>query len=55
MSRVEEIEAAISNLPPADYQRLVDWFREREDARWEQQLDADSAAGKLGQHWSFLY
>jgi hypothetical protein len=25
----------------------VDWFRAREQARWDEQLDADSASGKL--------
>ena len=47
MSRVEEIEAAIDGLPPADYRRLVQWFRAREERRWDDQMDSDSAAGKL--------
>jgi hypothetical protein len=47
MDRVEEIESAITNLPPEDYRRLVDWFRVREQTRWDEQIDADSAAGKL--------
>ena len=47
MSRVEEIEAAIDGLPPEDYSRIVQWFRVRGQRRWDEQLDADSAAGKL--------
>jgi hypothetical protein len=47
MDRVEEIEAAITNLPPDEYRRLVEWFRAREQARWDEQLDKDSVAGKL--------
>ena len=47
MDRVEEIEAAIANLPPEDYGRLVAWFRAREQTRWDDQMDRDSAAGKL--------
>jgi hypothetical protein len=47
MSRVEEIEAAIDGLPPAEYRRIVQWFRAREQKRWDNQLDSDSAAGKL--------
>jgi len=47
MSRVEEIEAAIDGLPPKDYWRIVQWFRVREQRRWDEQLDADSSAGKL--------
>ena len=47
MGRVEEIEAAIDSLPPAEYRRIVQWFRAREQTRWDDQLDSDSSAGKL--------
>jgi len=47
MSRVEEIEAAIDGLPPEEYRRIVQWFRVREQRRWDEQMDADSLAGKL--------
>ena len=33
MDRVEEIEAAIHELPPDEYRRLADWFREFEQSR----------------------
>ena len=47
MDRVEEIEAAIDGLPPKEYGRLVQWFRVREQSRWDDQLDSDSSWGKL--------
>jgi hypothetical protein len=47
MDRVDEIEAVIANLPPEEYRRLVDWFRAREQTRWDDQMDQDSATGKL--------
>jgi hypothetical protein len=47
MGRVEEIEAAIDGLPPEEYRRIVEWFRVREQTRWDEQMDADSSAGKL--------
>jgi len=47
MDRVEEIEAAISDLPPEQYRRLSQWFRELDQKRWDEQMDRDSAAGKL--------
>ena len=47
MSRVEEIEAAIDGLPQEEYRRIVQWFRVREQMRWDEQTDADSSAGKL--------
>jgi len=47
MSRVEEIEAAIDGLPPEEYRRIAQWFRGREQGQWDEQMDADSSAGKL--------
>jgi hypothetical protein len=47
MDRVEEIEAAIHDLPPAEYRRLAEWFREFEQGRWDAQMDEDSSAGRL--------
>ena len=47
MDRVEEIEAAIQNLEPAEYQRFAEWFRAWEEERWDEQMDRDSASGKL--------
>lgn len=47
MGRVEEIEAAIEGLPPDEFRRIAQWFREREQSQWDERLDCDSAAGKL--------
>jgi hypothetical protein len=47
MDRVEEIESAITSLPVEDYRRLAEWFRALEHARWDEQIDQDSVAGKL--------
>jgi len=47
MGRVEKIETAITSLPPEDYRRLAEWFRTREQTLWDEQMDQDSAAGKL--------
>ena len=47
MDRVEEIEAAISALPDEEFQRLFRWLMERERHRWDAQMDADAASGKL--------
>jgi hypothetical protein len=47
MSRVEEIQAAIDHLPPEELRRIVQWFRVREQERWDEQMDADSVSGKL--------
>jgi hypothetical protein len=47
MDRVEEIETAITGLAPDDYRLFVDWFRSREQRRWDEQMDQDSVTGKL--------
>jgi hypothetical protein len=47
LDRVEEIEAAINGLPPEEYRRLSQWFGELEQTRWDEQIDRDSAGGKL--------
>ena len=47
MDRVEEIEAAIEGLPPEEYRRIVQWFRVRDQERWDEQMDRDSSTGKL--------
>jgi hypothetical protein len=47
MDRVEEIEAAIDSLPPEELHRIVQWFREREQRRWDEKMDSDSYSGKL--------
>jgi len=46
MDRVEEIEAAITSLPPEDYRRFLDWFRAKEQSDWDDQTDRDSSSGK---------
>lgn len=47
MDRVEDIQAAIDSLPPAEFRRLARWLLERDQALWDQQLDHDSSTGKL--------
>ena len=47
MSRVEEIEDAIDRLGPEEFQRIARWVYEREQQRWDEQLDRDSTSGKL--------
>jgi hypothetical protein len=47
MSRVEEIAAAIETLPPEEFRQIADWCRERENTLWDDQIDADSASGRL--------
>jgi hypothetical protein len=47
MIAIEEIKKAIENLSLEDFARLREWFREKDWAEWDEQIAADSAAGKL--------
>jgi len=47
MSDVEQIEQQIERLDDQGFARLRQWFIEYDHARWDRQIEADSAAGKL--------
>lgn len=47
MTRVEELESAIDALSADEYSALRDWFWERDWAKWDRQIEADAASGKL--------
>jgi hypothetical protein len=42
MKGIEEIEDAIDRLSPEEFRRIAQWFREREQKQWDEQLDDDS-------------
>lgn len=44
---LEQIEAAILKLPPDEYQKLIEWFSQLDNQRWDEQLEKDIADGKL--------
>jgi len=47
MSGLEEIERAIDALPEKEYGEFRRWFLERDWAKWDQEIEADSASGRL--------
>ncbi len=47
MTQVEHIQTEIEALSEEDFVRLREWFAERDWQRWDEQLEADVAAGKL--------
>lgn len=44
---ITEIQRAILDLPETEYAELRKWFSELDWERWDQQIEADSEAGKL--------
>jgi hypothetical protein len=47
MRKLREIEIAIDALPEEEYGEFRRWFLERDWAKWDRQIEADSASGKL--------
>jgi hypothetical protein len=47
MTKVEQIEKAIEALPKRDFKKILEWFSEKHWAEWDNEIKADSDAGKL--------
>ncbi|MBI3959611.1 MAG: hypothetical protein HY328_12450 [Chloroflexi bacterium] len=47
MLQIEQIQSEIEALPETDFARLRNWFAQKDWERWDKQLAADTAAGKL--------
>jgi hypothetical protein len=47
MTQVEQIQAEIETLPQEDFERLREWFAEKDWLLWDKQLEIDVAEGKL--------
>jgi len=47
MGEVEQLEKQIESLSPEDLSKLRAWFFELDARLWDQQIEADSKAGKL--------
>lgn len=47
MSKVEELKSEIERLPEEEFAELYRWLAEKDWARWDSEIAADSEAGKL--------
>jgi ribosome-associated protein YbcJ (S4-like RNA binding protein) len=47
MLNVNAIKKAIESLPEKDFIQLRQWFSEKDWTKWDGQIEADVAAGKL--------
>jgi hypothetical protein len=47
MTRLEELEMAITSLPEEDYSRIRRWFLDRDWEKWDREIEADAESGKL--------
>jgi hypothetical protein len=44
---VDELKTEIERLPQGEFAELVRWLSEKDWERWDKEIEADSAAGKL--------
>ena len=44
---IEDLENAVSNLPPDQLAKFRDWFDAFDGARFDQKIERDAKAGKL--------
>jgi hypothetical protein len=47
MTKIEEIEKAVSSLAPDELDRFRAWFEEFQAARFDRQIEQDARTGKL--------
>lgn len=47
MSKVDELKIEIERLPREEFTELVRWLSEKDWERWDEEIIADSQAGKL--------
>jgi hypothetical protein len=47
MSKVDELKTEIEQLSENEFTELVQWLSEKDWQRWDKQIEADAAAGKL--------
>ena len=47
MTRIEQLEMAVTSLPEEEYVQFRRWFLERDWEKWDREIEADSMAGKL--------
>jgi hypothetical protein len=47
MTKLEALEEEIKKLSPTEFGQLRDWLLEQDWLQWDQQIEQDSANGKL--------
>jgi hypothetical protein len=47
MSAVEKLEREVQQLPPEQFAEFAVWFNRLQNEHWDNEMDEDSASGKL--------
>ena len=47
MSKIDELKAELESLPRDQFTEIFRWLSEKDWERWDQEIEADSQAGRL--------
>jgi hypothetical protein len=47
MAKIDQLKVEIEQLPKEEFSELVRWLSEKDWARWDLEIEADSRSGKL--------
>ncbi len=47
MSKMDELKAEIESLPSEEFVEIFRWLSEKDWGKWDQEIEADSRAGRL--------
>ncbi len=47
MAKIDQLKIEIEQLPEEQFSELVRWLSEKDWARWDLEIEADSGSGKL--------
>jgi hypothetical protein len=47
MTRIDELKAAVQQLPPEEMKAFRDWFEALQEDLWDQRIERDIEDGKL--------
>ena len=47
MSKIDKLKTEIERLPREEFGELVRWLSEKDWERWDEEIEADSQAGRL--------
>ena len=47
MAKIDELKAEIERLPGEEFAELFRWLSEKDWEKWDEEIEADSRAGRL--------
>jgi hypothetical protein len=54
VTKIEDIEALIAQLPPEEFERLAEWFDRQRETEFDRQIQVDAESGRLDELYARL-